>query len=64
MILASEIIKTILVKSYKGASCILWDFKIYAWGWGWGSEGAHWVSSLLQLQPAGVAVASIRYMGH
>ena len=46
MILASDIIKTILVKSYKEISCILWDFKIYAWGccwgWGWGSGGAHW----------------------
>ena len=42
MILASDIIKTILVKSYNGGSCILWDFKIYAWDWGWGGEGVHW----------------------
>ena len=48
MILASDIIKTILIKSYKGISYILWDSKIYAWavvvawGWGWGGEGAHW----------------------
>ena len=38
-----DIMMTILVKSYKGTSAILWDFKIYAvvvaLGWGWGGEG-------------------------
>ena len=37
----SKFKEMILVKRYKGTSCILWDFKIYTWGWGWGGEGAH-----------------------
>ena len=71
MILASDIIKTILDKSYKGISCILWDFKIYVLGlllWLWAGAGAVRVqigaSSLLQRRPVHMAIASIRYTGH
>ena len=59
MILASDIIKTILVERYKETSCMLWDFKSYPEA-GVGAARVYiGASSLLQRQPAHVAVAAI-----